>query len=468
MQFRLLLAALAVAIIALTAAVYPRYAGQGFVYLLFTIVCNALLFLGFRKKAIFFDAFIGVFLWLGFWLKLSVRIVFAKGVVFDMLGSFDGSGAAYDRALLVSSCGMAGLLAASFLRERFFSHPDGPRELAQSGLLSFYRRHRKAVVLVFLSVTAFVAATNAFLGIYQRGMVTQTVLPFGLNGVYKWLLQFGLASVSALIIRFEIEIARNATWMAAAPALIEGFLSNVSLLSRGMILNVGALFYGAFASLRAHKAKLSLTFVLTSGLAFAALFAASVYTVNVLRSESIYVAKILPSEAHNDAKGMTNALFVDRWVGIEGVMAVSSSPRLGWDLWREAWSEKYSEHTTSFYDLNLIDSPYAGLNMSQHHFVSLPGIIAFFFYPGSYFLLFGCMILLGAFAAALEFAAFRLGGGNLVLCALLAQVIAYRYASFGYVPAQSYLLFGTLVLNLFIIYYADWIAKTLQARSLRL
>ena len=34
----------------------------------------------------------------------------------------------------------------------------------------------------------------------------------------------------------------------------------------------------------------------------------------------------------------------------------------------------------------------------------------------------------------------------------MGQVIAYRYAHFGYVPAQSYLLFGSLFLNILIIY----------------
>jgi len=462
MYFRLSLLGFALAIVALSIAAYFKYPGQGYLYLLFTIVCNAFLFLGFRKRAIFFDAFIGIFLWLGFWLKLSYRVVFVEGVPFALLGSFDGSAAAFDRALLVSSCGMAALLAASFLRERFFTYPDRTLELARPGLLSFYRRHRKAVVLVFLGATAFIAASNAYLGIYQRGMVTQTVLPYGLNGVYKWLLQFGLASGSALIIRFEIEIARNATWMAVFPPLIEGFLSNVSLLSRGMVLNISALYLGAYECLRAHKARFNLSIVVVSILAFAILFAASVFTVNFLRSQSQSQAKVMA-----EVRGMTGALFIDRWVGIDGVMAVSSSPKLGWDFWREAWREKYSEHTLSFYDRNLIDSPYVNADKSKYHFISLPGVIAFFFYPGSYLFLFGSLFCLGLLAAAIEVAAFRLGGANLILCSLMAQVVAFRYASIGYVPTQSYLLFGALILNLLIIYGADRVMTSAQTKAAR-
>ena len=136
-------------------------------------------------------------------------------------------------------------------------------------------------------------------------------------------------------------------------------------------------------------------------------------------------------------------------------MAVSSYPHLGWDLWRTALKETYNENETSFYDNNFIESSYVNTDKTKHHFISLPGIIAFFFYPGSFWFLFISMFMLGGFAAMIEFSVYKLGGRNVILCALLAQVVAYRFASFGYVPAQSYLLLGSLFLNLFIIYFAE-------------
>jgi len=155
--------------------------------------------------------------------------------------------------------------------------------------------------------------------------------------------------------------------------------------------------------------------------------------------------------AVNNAK----ALFLDRWVGMEGIMAVSSYPAQGWDLWNNAWKETYSDNRTSFYDTNLITSPYRHTDTTKYHYISLPGIVAFCFYPGSFTFLFGCMFMVGVVTAAIEISVFRLGGKNIVLCALLAQVVVSRYAHFGYVPAQSYLLFGALYLNLLIIYFSD-------------
>ena len=99
--------------------------------------------------------------------------------------------------------------------------------------------------------------------------------------------------------------------------------------------------------------------------------------------------------------------------------------------------------------------PYLTADTTKHHYISLPGIVAFLFYPGSFLFLFGGMFLIGTIGAAVEFAAYKLGGGNLILCSLLGQVVAFRFSSFGYVPAQTYLLFGSLFLNLILIYFAD-------------
>jgi hypothetical protein len=428
-----------------------HYPGRAVIYVLFTAAANALLYCGFRRNAIFFDTFIGVFFWLGFWLKLTARVAFVDGRFHEPTGHFDGSGAAFDRALLVASCAFLGLLLASLVRARYlFSYPRTAPEASLAGLRSFYHRYRKAVLAGFALLVAFVAVTNFYLGIYQRGMVSRTPLPFGLSGVYSWLLLFGLASFSALIVNFEIVLRRSAAPAVVAVTLMEGFLSNVSLLSRGMILNTGALGYGLLRALGCSIIGRQLRFWAAAFLAFVVLFGCSIVLVNYLRMS--YLDPEQPSllEAGRSAQ----ILMLDRWVGIEGVMAVSSHPGQGWNLWSEALREKPARNM-SFYDTNMISSPYSEMDTTKHYHISLPGIVAFFFYPGSFVFLFACMLVLGLLGAAIEFSVFRLGGRNLVLCALLAQVVASRYAHFGYVPAQSYLLFGALYLNLFLIYFSD-------------
>lgn len=319
-------------------------------------------------------------------------------------------------------------------------------------LFKFYNKYRRLIIIGFVSIVFVVAATNIYFGFYQRGTITRTTLPVGLNGIYKWLLLFGLASGSALILRFEKERVGKQSYIAAALAIFECFASNISLLSRGMILNGSALIYGAYKASKFYRWKLNITYTVVVLILFCALFVTSVITVNYLRAINFH-----NSTNHiSITVGQTKQLFIDRWVGIEGVMAISSHDGLGWELLKEAISEKYSEKELSFFDANIItDSPYKKTDTQKHHFVSLPGIVAFCFYPGSYTFLFICMMAAGLFGALIEIFVYHLGGKNLFLCSLLAQVVAFRLSSFGYVPAQSYLLFGSLLLNVIIIYLLD-------------
>lgn len=445
------------AILGLAVVAGTRYPGSWAVYLVFTVVANALLFSGFRRRALYFDTFIGLFLWLGFWLKLSVRIAFYSGRFSEPTGAFDGSGGVLDEALIISSCGLAAFIVASFVRERLFSYPDKPVPCSRSGLFHVYSTYRVPVIAIFIGTVIMVAGTNAWLGVYQRGMVSQAILPFGLNGAYKWLLQFGFASISALIIRFELELNRRVTVTALILPLLESFLSNVSLLSRGMILNTLALAVGGGRWFVAQRVRVELRQLLMVGASVGAFFLLSVLAVNYLRAFSFGDPQLTTESAATSSVNNTTLLFIDRWVGIEGVLAVSSSSHRGWELWREAWREKFDEKQFGLYDRRFVSGHYASspINKSRNHFVNLPGIIAFLYYPGSLFFLFGAGLLAAWLAAGFEILTYHLCDRNWILCALFAQVVAFRFASFGYVPAQSYLLFGSLLLNILAVAAAD-------------
>jgi hypothetical protein len=136
-MIRVVLFLILVAIIGLSSAAGSRYPGEWVVYLAFTITANGLLLAGFRKRALYFDTFIGVFLWLGFWLKLSIRVAFAGGVFAEPVGMFDSSPESFDAVLLVASASFAALLLASFVRERFFTYPSESPGCGDSGLFMF-------------------------------------------------------------------------------------------------------------------------------------------------------------------------------------------------------------------------------------------------------------------------------------------------------------------------------------------
>ena len=377
-----------------TLVTLAHYPGRGYIYLIFSVFLNALLFFGLRRRSIFFDTFLGVFFWIGFWLKFSVRTVFAEGRFRETVGYFNYSADAYDRALLVTSCGIAGLLIARLIRERFlFEYLATINIVALDGVLAVYDQHRNVAWLGFCILVLGVTLANVDLGIYQRGSVPRTVLPYGLGGVYTWLLLFGASSISAMLLQFELQLRARIPYFLILLMLMETFLSNVSMLSRGMILNAGALLLGVYISRREWDVSWRLRTVVLTLVTLLVLFATSIFVVNQMRSgfaedkpaialslETFQVGNEKPGKEQASNAGLDwTVLIMDRWVGMEGAMAVSSYPDLGWDLWEEIWEEKYSDRGTSLYDRRISDSLYLQQDLSNLHFVSVPGALAFFF-----------------------------------------------------------------------------------------
>ena len=301
-------------------------------------------------------------------------------------------------------------------------------------------------------------------------MSSKVKLPFGLNGIFTWLVFFGLTSISTFIVFYDVKLKKGYV-KSLLISFIEIFLSNVSLLSRGFILNSTSLVVGVGFLLHPKELlqkKWDIVFVVGLYVTF---FIFSVYGVNLLRSNYFNATHrgtsqiLITDKAIRFANENTKFLFIDRWVGIEGVLAISSNPHLGWGLFKQAVAEKYNDSGTSFYDNNIaVNSPYVNRDLQDNHFISLPGVIAFFFYSGSFILVFVAIFVFGVLAAFLEWVTFYFSGGNLIFCSLIGQVIAYRYIHFGYVPRQSYLLFGTILINIFLFYFVDLILGIVKRR----
>lgn len=451
-----------------TAFAINEYTGDSSVFLLFSITSNLLLYCGFRKNAIYFDTFIGIFLWLGFWFKTTVNIIFFDGHFTESVGSFTGSGLEFDHALLIASLAFTALIIASLIREKFiFTYPE--KETENSSLFIFYSMHRKKVLIAYILVFITIAITNLYFSIYQRGGEKPADIPAVITGIYTWLLLFGLSSFAALILKYEFSLKKKIVYFVPILTLVEAAITNMSLLSRGVLLNTSSLGLGLIHFFKTHTIKINVKYLFILISILIMLFLISLPLVDKLRdqaqatsqSQVQYQAKIVDSSIHAienfnliHSIQTTVYLLVNRSVGMEGLLAISSSSEKSWDLLNRALKERYVEHASSFYD-TFIKSRYKNSAEIYQHTVSFPGFIAFFYYPGSMIFLFLALLILGIASASIELLAYKLGQNNQILAALIGQVIAYRFIHFGYVPSQSYLLFGTIFLNLFIIYGAN-------------
>ena len=157
-------------------------------------------------------------------------------------------------------------------------------------------------------------------------------------------------------------------------------------------------------------------------------------------------------------------LSIFRWVGIDAMILVTKNKKqLGLDLFKESLKEKFDENSISFYEKNF--GIYSEDLVSNNKLLkgnTLPGLIAFLFFSGSYVFLYVAMILFCFVASTLEYLMFRVTFNNLLASGLIGMVVAYRFAHFGYLPARSYLLFGSIIIIILLMYVIKFLNNFYQ------
>ena len=136
------------------------------------------------------------------------------------------------------------------------------------------------------------------------------------------------------------------------------------------------------------------------------------------------------------------SLVIDRWIGLEGVMAVSAYPEKSNKLLFEALTEKRGIGTTTKFQ-EIANSHYRWVDASVWQFASLPGAAAFFYFSGSLWVV---MLGMAGFALLLQLSEqfiFRLTS-NPLLCSLFGLTLANTISQFGITPRQDIPFYGMI------------------------
>ena len=463
-----------VLIIFLTYVGFNNYEGNKIIYLFFSIISNYLIYFSFRKNSIFFESFLGLLLWLGFWFKFTCTIAFTDGMFREGVGLFNYSPESFNATLVVSQIGILSFILAGYFREIFiFKYPSKLNFFFKAN--NFFKKRRKQIWIIFLIFFTLISFSNFYLKIYQKGLLPIYDFNFVFSGTYKWLLLFGLSSISAIIIFLEVNVFRKFFVFSALIIFFETFLSSISMLSRGMIFNAFALLFGIYKFSKKINHINDINYYFKSAVAIFILFYLSVSSVNYIRANFFYIGKsaeftiekfqqqetkkssIIKKKYSTIPKHNSEILYlsINRWVGIDGIMAVTSRNEiLSPAFLLNSFKERENIKKPTFYELTFNLKTISSSNQIYANVKgnTLPGIIAFLFYSGSYYFLFISMFIICIIASLIEYLAFRLSNNNLIFSALIGQIIAYRLIHFGYLPHQSYLLFGTILITIFFVY----------------
>ncbi len=452
----ILFAIISVILLFLSIAAARNYAGHVLYYVLFSLIFNYAFLKALFRPKFYFETFLYGLLWLGFWLKFTYRTVLHNYYFVEATGNFDFSGASLDRVLIIATSALFACVVTIEIISRFVKSNTMRFEDRTFPTLNFYKKNWALIWTLFVLLTLIVGIFNNYYGIYLRGLVPETKLFSPIRNIIVWLLLSGLACVAVTFLYWEILIKRF-IFSTLLLSLLESLITNTSILSRAFIINTGSHLW-AFLQQKSYLRKLGIKKIIILGTVFSIMFGSSVIFVGYLRYARYPATKVNPifqDENYLKAQAFVSAnsysLFIDRWVGLEGLMSVASYPHLGWDLLHTAWNEKMDDKKHGFYDSEIAKSSYIVYKLTTQHFITLPGIIAFLFYSGSLVFLTLMLSLICTVFITIELA-LKKYIGNPFLTALFAQSAAFKLLHFGYAPHQFWKYFLAFIITLFCIY----------------
>jgi hypothetical protein len=490
------------------------YSGNKVLYTVFTLVSAWMLISAFRQFKGYGYLFLAVFLWLGFWLKLTLHLILNYSFI-EPVGMFSGNSAQLDQALVVVTVAFIGLsLGKSVFSVILSKDRSKPNEnYSSSSYPAWYPKYRRLIWTALVLVSALIIYVNLKFGIHLIGMLPRTILMWPLNSLIAWALNIGLATAVTTMAWWDIQLGRNSSPSVFA-IILEALCSSVAVMSRAMYIfhSLPPLFAlgrtGYIARLAVWKKMLLgilfLTFLVASIAAVSTLrnylyqspdaYSSTRYQVAYARWEvatsTIYVLeKSLPSvvvserakikekiealrievaqlvkileeekmkfrQANLQESRQTSFLMnefgyqlqggfatqimhlsVDRWIGLEGLLAVVSYPEKSMNLFLHALTDKPVVGKPDIYQ-TISQSIYLKANMEIFKFASLPGAVGFLFYSNSY-----AVVALGMFIFSFLILALEKAVGfltrNPLLASLYGAAVASMIAQFGVQPRSS-------------------------------
>lgn len=373
---------------------------------------------------------LAVFLVLGYWPKFVLRLIDDRPYL-EPIGAFDGSPASWDRALVVSSLGIAGVIVARLLHlagaRRRVRAPDGP------SAPPIYTRYRRHLWYAFGVAAVAAYAWNSYAAVHVTGLNPRIVLPLSGNAALAWCYTMAIPLGLSILIGWEVSRRgdRRLSWPLAGAAAAEAAINAASVLSRSSYL-MHLMPYALTAGRSRGGIRLPRPSLAVGGL-FLIGFAGSLAGVMLMRAAAYPppASRLRPdaaTERRLQDTGRSYAamaqevgkLFIDRWTGLEGVLAVTAaepSPA----LLAKMLTEDPRAGTSAIYQ-RVANSHY--VEQERFTFLTLAGAVAVFAAGGNPWLVVAGMTVVTLILMAAERTLWHLLRNDLA-CATLSVLSAF-------------------------------------------
>ena len=434
--------------------------------LLFYLSSFFLIFYSFNFKTIFFEKFLSIFVWLGFPFKLAIPYVFLSfGYEINLFPENslynNFSKDVYNDAINFSTCGILGFIFASIVRKKYIFFYSSEKNLIKNNIWFFYEKYKFKILFIYIITFISINFFNLYFEIYQKGIFSDFDSKISIV-IFKWLLLMGLSSFACCFVYYDLVKKKNYKFTSVL-FLLESFFSNISILSRAFVFNVGILFI-SFFHLFKNNVRIKFPVVL-SLLIFAILLIflninitsklrnCVVNYQNIDKIEKIFFSKNclvsqkkLLSNKISDTLNKISSLSFARWVGIDSMMAVMSKKEsLNLSYYIFFLKEKKILYEKSYYEKYFLNQDKSKTHIINTNHIILPGFVSYQSISGSKFFVFLSCFVLGIIGAYFEKFSYRYSYNNFILSALISYLLVFRMIHFGYLPFNTFIYFLAII-----------------------
>ena len=447
--------------------VLKDYEHSKLIYLIFSFLSYFSILLIFSKNTFFFEKFLLIFIWLGFWFKYSLSKIFYSRMLEsgpELEISNENINIIVNEVLIVSSLALLIILLTIYIRKLLIKETFkySNFELNDKNKFFWY------LLVIFLIIIFYLCFYNFYYEIYQRGFYKDNNINILITTFIKWTLIYGILILISFLLNLELK-KKFSNLLIFCISILILFFVNISIFSRSMILYSTLFLYIYFF----YKNKIFLINIKNIFLVSFVLILSfqSIFIVNDLRNfkinklflisekndkkvrkeiKEIKEIKIsIKKEKSQEAKVVMasfNDLIINRWIGIAQLYAViKKKENLNIEIFIAALNEKKNLKKRTFFESQFLGNEKVDNNYDlikfNNSFVkgnTLPGFIAFLYFSGSKIILCIGIILIYLFCYFVEKLSIKISNKNKFFVSLVSFLIVFRLIHFGYAPFDSY------------------------------
>lgn len=361
--------------------------GSTIYYTLFTVVSFFCISAGISQNKSFFYLVLTCTLFLGFWLKHAIHLIFNYEYI-EPIGLFLNSYESWNEVYFISTVGLLSVILAKYIvlgKYKFFDYDSiisrkSYKKFKEISSLKIY-----FLWTAFLVVSFFILYINNNLGVSKLGNIIN-------NTNLNWFARMFLILYTSLLLpiilftflKFTMYY-KNKELLFTFLILLVAFLVSIVTESRLVVLLYGSVFFFLlYKRIEFWKYILFVIFWIFT-VYLSVVISSQIRTVTYEKNQDLVVSIAKNNIINSENVSLFKRLLIDRWIGLEGVMTTVSGDKQIANLFEERELNKMDIYTKMAFasKLNNLEKE----NIVKTQYASLPGIIGYFNLSGNIFLL---------------------------------------------------------------------------------